>query len=1040
MKLKFTIGSYFFRTDYTDYVEKVSIQQHADSLIQADMPNCSMTIYLSTVLPETVKVGDEIFWGVGAAPDVSATDGRWVMGKETRMIIKKIDRAKHKTTLWASQAVTQGELMKGLVTPTNYWRVIFDGDLTVDESLLNLFSQYYVQDTQQLLLGFANSASQKTVVEHSFPRPWSKDSVGSKPTLRQVQTASEFQLQPKDNVAQYKILYQDVVEEDEYSSQVTPNSVLTSRLNQQRSGKQFNYKYTSSWEAAMQQIRLHECPQSGTYGVTITTGSDTSQASELHLSDGTVFNVQGIVIGVASELIYVYQPSSSTQGVVKAVKLDGTVVQQVSVDNFATPATHNVFQDFNTRDVVCQLRQTTEDATKPSDLIFLGRPVAQGTNMCIGFARYKANGTTTMSMITPYKSYTSFDMGGCWLIGAYPQADHVLVTYAKQGGIVQFKVQYDGTIKDGPYTHDYEFYSSDSSIYPISAARDNSLYNICEVTGYTISSPRFRYGSSNSSYQISWTSISGDTAYMGWYAGTHHSIVTRSISGINGAQRNGHAWRPYKYSTEYSFAPLEGYNNAGWYSIIGQSVSVVVLNDVPYASLRTVSMEPSPLPRNTYDLYPVKTKVHEKGENGEVSMPYLLQGGRQSWELVPVDKTRIKVRTSALECSAYRTESVVMQPTSSSSYARQYLYAGGANYYVKPGHTYYMSVEILAPNGIQATQANFAYPWADRLLLIDLSDTPASQSWVKKSVLVQVSPTFVDEQRSYVSGARSIGAQHPWMFRKPILVDLTQTYGAGNEPGQEWCDANITQFDDNIFDPAAPESRWYKSGAVLNTTICPNRHKVDNDNLIIPQVGCPVLYQRNENQGVVDNHVVVDCIDGWENLYIPFHVAQGLTYTVRFDWKVNSTYQPLNQEFPGVMFQVLNAPPAGDGNVSMEVARINLPTQEGLTSQELTFTAPDTGTYYFDFNFGGAADGQVVDVDVQNIQVTSYGDAVLDDAFKSLINWEQSIPQFTITSTGGLEEGVILGFDYEFGGATSLWVDILLLGQPKPWSNSYLNN
>lgn len=35
----------------------------------------------------------------------------------------------------------------------------------------------------------------------------------------------------------------------------------------------------------------------------------------------------------------------------------------------------------------------------------------------------------------------------------------------------------------------------------------------------------------------------------------------------------------------------------------------------------------------------------------------------------------------------------------------------------------------------------------------------------------------------------------PYYYFNVLVVDLTETFGAGNEPTKEWCDENIEWFD-----------------------------------------------------------------------------------------------------------------------------------------------------------------------------------------------------------------------------------------------------
>lgn len=1011
--------------DYTDWVESLKISQHAEGLIQSKMPDIFMNIQLAVVLDEEVNPKTYLYW--------------CLENKQVPMVVQKVSRMKNSTELWLT--VPKNDFftfVKGVVTPSPNWRSLFSNfDLEVDDAIVDYSQSFYIKSQEEFLLGIANTTKQKAMIEHRLPKPWNKGSYdgGQHHTIRQVQTAAEFAIEPKPNVAQYKINYEDVIDEQDFNSQVDPNAVVTSRLNQVNSGLAFTYTATTNAEGALDEVKLCECSTSSIFGVSLLKNQT---YSELHMSNGAVFNAPGLVIGVTPEVCYVYQ-DTEYYGSISAIRYDGTVVQAKEV-YFRPSHTNKIVQNLCPADRVIQLRQNLTMNVPATDVVLFGNVAHGEDGEFLGVVRY--TDSTGLSHLSTILFPGDDELEEAWLLRADPSADGktVIAVYGKRGSVTRCRITYAGdVIEYGTYDA-----SSNSNVYPVSAQQDTtSIDGPIVVSGYrTNATPRLIFGRTSSSPlsfpPITWAPVTGDQSFMAWFIDYSNVVV------MHDTPFKGFSWRAANSLNDYA---VSHFNPSHYVCSIGQTSSFVLTwPNGSVGELRTVTMEASPMPLNTYDLFDVTTSTGNEGEGSNISLPFLLQGGNQSWALVPADKTRLKVQVAALTTSVFRSNSVALQAGVT---ADAYSFMSDTTTKPLPLHTYYMSVEVQAPDGIQAAKASIAWG-AERYdaappVRIALENTPASNAWVKKSVRVTI-PEGYSHYTPYAVGARSENAQASWSFRKPILLDLTAMYGAGNEPDLQWCDENLSfpQASNMVYQPEMDTTvgvyGWTLTNASFRAGTIDEKLPVDNDDIVLPQIGCPILYQRTEDQGVVDNHVIVDCVGGWEDLYIPFNVTQGLTYTVKFDWKVNSTYQPLNQDYPGVLFQVLNAHPTGDGNLSIQVARINLPTQEGSTSQELTFTASATGTYYLDFNFGGATDNQTVDVNVQNIQVLAYGDDVLSDALKSLVNWKQAMPQFTITSTGGLEEGVILGFDYEFGGATFLWVDILLLGQPKPWSDSYLTN
>ena len=69
--------------------------------------------------------------------------------------------------------------------------------------------------------------------------------------------------------------------------------------------------------------------------------------------------------------------------------------------------------------------------------------------------------------------------------------------------------------------------------------------------------------------------------------------------------------------------------------------------------------------------------------------------------------------------------------------------------------------------------------------------------WEKKSYMTEETP---DDRTDFiirvvVAGTTASDQNQSCFADNVILIDLTETFGAGNEPDQAWCDANIDWFE-----------------------------------------------------------------------------------------------------------------------------------------------------------------------------------------------------------------------------------------------------
>ena len=126
-----------------------------------------------------------------------------------------------------------------------------------------------------------------------------------------------------------------------------------------------------------------------------------------------------------------------------------------------------------------------------------------------------------------------------------------------------------------------------------------------------------------------------------------------------------------------------------------------------------------------------------------------------------------------------------------------------------PSHKYYFSVYLRQPSVVGSFDCY--WPIAEPPVLQGVTVT-AANTWQKKSTIV--------DRASFSEGDYEIRVD----FNNPttgstlyvsnlVLVDLTATFGAGGEPDQAWCDANL-DFNDTASDSAADTATITATGSV----------------------------------------------------------------------------------------------------------------------------------------------------------------------------------------------------------------------------------
>lgn len=131
------------------------------------------------------------------------------------------------------------------------------------------------------------------------------------------------------------------------------------------------------------------------------------------------------------------------------------------------------------------------------------------------------------------------------------------------------------------------------------------------------------------------------------------------------------------------------------------------------------------------------------------------------------------------------------------------------------GHKYYGRCKQKAPTGFSHADARFEYYSGDVAgtgLMTFCTMEPTDNKWKTFSSIQQLTgePSGTDwKLRSFVVNGSADSYR-----KESLIVDLTEIYGAGNEPTKEWCDKNIPFFEGTIQYTDNP----LKTGDIIN---CP---------------------------------------------------------------------------------------------------------------------------------------------------------------------------------------------------------------------------
>lgn len=107
-----------------------------------------------------------------------------------------------------------------------------------------------------------------------------------------------------------------------------------------------------------------------------------------------------------------------------------------------------------------------------------------------------------------------------------------------------------------------------------------------------------------------------------------------------------------------------------------------------------------------------------------------------------------------------------------------------------PNHIYYGSVEQKAPAGSSFPDRRFEW-WkgdgaGEQFVFAYMDGT--NDQWVRQSTVYQAE---ADTSGSWIMRNFTVNGTAEAYRRNPIIIDLTETFGAGNEPTAAWVDANM---------------------------------------------------------------------------------------------------------------------------------------------------------------------------------------------------------------------------------------------------------
>lgn len=143
-------------------------------------------------------------------------------------------------------------------------------------------------------------------------------------------------------------------------------------------------------------------------------------------------------------------------------------------------------------------------------------------------------------------------------------------------------------------------------------------------------------------------------------------------------------------------------------------------------------------------------------------------------------------------------------------------------------HKYYMSFNV-AQYGDASKVVQVYWP-DDSALPAGSATTPQTGKWYRATSILSVSynSSGMYQVRFVVENAPS--TQYAY-FDQMMLVDLTEAFGAGNEPTVDWCNENI-----EYFDGKKSLSMWFTTALIIDAEVIPTEVPVDGSIKIVAKV------------------------------------------------------------------------------------------------------------------------------------------------------------------------------------------------------------
>lgn len=110
------------------------------------------------------------------------------------------------------------------------------------------------------------------------------------------------------------------------------------------------------------------------------------------------------------------------------------------------------------------------------------------------------------------------------------------------------------------------------------------------------------------------------------------------------------------------------------------------------------------------------------------------------------------------------------------------------------GHIYYGSIEFLSTSSFTASDSRFEWYLTDAVnsMMVFAMKNVANTSWQKLSSINSLS---TPNEGNWIIRNFVVNGTAKSYVDNLMILDLTEIYGAGNEPPKEWCDSNIRYFD-----------------------------------------------------------------------------------------------------------------------------------------------------------------------------------------------------------------------------------------------------